>query len=214
MSKTCIVIHAKVHSSRVPDKNFRLLGDSSLLMIAVKKCAETTADVYVDSDGVWVEDLVKDYSKFILRPVEFADNSTDGNQLLLLAVDQLPEYDYILQISCCCPFLRKETIQRAIDILETEEADNLITVKAVKEYFWDSNGIALYDLVNLPNSYELDPLFMETHGIYGISKDLLLATRLRVSDDPYFLVLNELFEELDINTLEDFTKAEIIYDKI
>ena len=180
----CIFIHAKFQSSRIPYKNLQMLGGRTLVDRAVTKALKLGAGVVLDSDRHEVLSSVTNTKGVVklLRPPELADNNTDGNALLRWAWGEVSPYSsqvkYLLQVNCCVPFLQTQTIQRCLDALRGG-ADSCATVVEQASYGW-VDGYPTYNWKELPNSYELKPSLVETHGVYGCTVDWLNQTGSRV----------------------------------
>ena len=72
----------------------------------------------------------------------------------------------------------------------------------MQEYFWQNNKPMNFSTKRLPNSFELDKMYMETHGLYGIMTSALIETKTRVGKNPMLLPISRL-QSLDINIEED-----------
>jgi N-acylneuraminate cytidylyltransferase len=87
--------------------------------------------------------------------------------------------------------------------------DSFFTVVDVQEYFWKNGKAYNFSTKELPNSFELDILKMETHGLYGITVDSLLKNKTRVGNNPMMINITKM-ESLDINVEEDLQLIERI----
>jgi len=212
-----IFIHSKYTSTRVPAKNLQFIGNETLVGRAARKCVMTKEyfildkiDVFVDSDNEIVSSILPSGVTFLLRPSELGTNKTDGNELLLWASAEKPNYQAYLQVNCCSPFLEVKTIVSCIRALK-EGAQSVMTVKRFGEYLWDK-GNPLFDIDHLPNGIDMVQYDMETHGVYGILRPILLSTKRRIDYNPTLVYVRGMFEDLDINTIEDLNKARLIHN--
>lgn len=143
------------------------------------------------------------------RDPKLATNKTDGHQLFLNEIENFPEADIYVQYLCTSPFLKEETIDKAIRLLkEHPEHDSVILMKKDKVYGW-SDGQPTYDINHIPNSKDLPFTITESMALYVIRKETALKLRRRFGDNPLFVYATPL-EYLDVNLPEDFEAAEII----
>lgn len=214
-----IVIPAKGHSKRVENKNLYRIGGESLVHRACRKVLECR---YIHSHYLDTEDpaIIKDCAdlqnkglKFIHRPKELATNFIGANELMMYALHAIPhKVDLLLQTFATSPLITAETIDECIEkFLDQNPCDSFFTVKKVQEYFWTDSGPYNFDPAELPNSFELEPIYEETHGLYGIFTDILFEKKTRVGYNPKLLPISKI-EALDIDTYEDLEIAERLLD--
>ena len=99
--KICATIPIKSNSTRVKDKNFRLLGGKPLYQYIIDHCIESESfdDIYVDTDS---EDI-KGYCfqnkvKWIERKPELTLDTANGNDVLHYDVNRIDKnYDFYFQ---------------------------------------------------------------------------------------------------------------------
>ena len=75
---------------------------------------------------------------------------------------------------------------------------------------WLNNEPLNYDLGNVPNSQDLPDIEMLNYGVSLINREIMLKNNALIGDNPGFINLNAI-ESMDINTLEEFELAEIIF---
>ena len=107
-----------------------------------------------------------------------------------------------------------QQIDKAIeDFLRLDASyDSFFSVIPLQEYYWDTQGKPInFDIKTLPNSTELEAMYLETHGIYGIYTKTLLKEKTRVGKKPYLAPIPKL-EAIDIDTEDDFLIAKSIME--
>lgn len=212
--KIVAVIPAKGTSSRVISKNIRPLDGKPLFLHVMDTAlsSKTIDEVYLDTESEDVAKLAenRNYNR-IIRPIELADNATDGNKLLLFEASQVPSADIYVQILPTAPFLSRDTIDGAIyELIKNPKLQSLTAVLKQKQYLWSNDGHPLnYDPKKIPNSINLSPSIIETMGLYVIRKEELLKTKTRLGNKPLLFEI-PLLESFDINTEEEFSIAEAI----
>lgn len=209
--KISMVIPAKGHSTRLENKNFYKIRGKSLVEIACERAlaCETIHDVYLDTESeriiAHVEPLMAKGLKIIKRPKELATNNITANDLMIYALHSMDECDLITQSFATSPLITSKTIDQCIHrFMETEgQYDSFFSVIPVQEYFWtEKTAPANFDPKKLPNSFELDKLYQETHGIYGIFTKKLIQKKTRIGDRPLMVPIPKM-QALDINDRED-----------
>ena len=214
-----IIVPAKGTSERVPSKNLLKLGGQSLVYSACEKCMQVSNidTVYVDTESQEIIDdvtpLIEKGLRVIRRPDDMANNNTSGNDLIVFEQSMIEECDLVLHTYATSPFITTSTIESCINEFQSKsEYDSFFTALPVKEYFW-SNGKPLnFDLDALPNSQNLDTMWIETHGLYGITWDALSKLKRRLGSRVLPIQIKE-DEALDINTPSDYEKAVRHYEE-
>jgi len=208
------IIPIKAHSERYKNKNFRILRGKALYKHLLDKIEHCKFDrVFIDTDS----DEIKNYAGqlgycVIDRLPGLAGNNANGNDLLLHE-STIVDAEIFFQLFITAPFLRSETINRAIEILQTDESyDSLFTAHKMYTWFWYDGDPVNYDPKQLPRSQDAKPVIKETTGLYAIRKEALKKTRCRVGDKPFMLFLDYV-ESIDIDNEIDLYIAESIAAK-
>ena len=210
--KVAATIPIKSNSTRVKDKNFKLLGDIPLFQYIIDHCiqAECFDSIYVDTDS---EDIkaycFQNEVKCIERKPELTLDTANGNDVFHYDIDHIDEYDFYFQLYATAPFLKPETIRACVDKLtHTTKYDSILTATEEYGWHWFQNQPVNYQPNILPRSQDAPPVIKETTGLYGISKRAYDRFRCRVGATPYFYILNDRKECIDLDTPEDFVTAE------
>jgi regulator of RNase E activity RraA/molybdopterin-guanine dinucleotide biosynthesis protein A len=206
-------VPAKGHSSRIDNKNARLLDGKPLFIHTLEKLSECTFldAVYLDTESDAFVDLASEIPcRVMRRDPALASNATDGNALLRNEIVNVDAEVYV-QVLCTSPFISKDTIQRAVDVVSSaNEFDSAVLVRRDRFYRWDpATKRPLYDHVNIPNSVDLEDTIVETMGLYVIGRDAAKRTGRRIGDRPFLLEASPT-EAIDVNVPEDFDLAQLI----
>ncbi|MCT7580160.1 RraA family protein [Aliarcobacter butzleri] len=209
--KIVAFLPAKGTSSRIENKNIKLLDGKPLFLHTLEKLVtcDFINEVYLDSESEEIFDLAQNVDcKFLKRDVSLATNKTDGNSLFYNEVRQV-EADIYIQILGTSPFIKKETIQKGIEILKTQnEYDSVVLVKKEKLYTWNEQT-ANYNLEHIPNSVDLPDTIIETMGLYITRKNVALEMKKRIGKKPYLLEASTI-EAVDVNYPDEFELANFI----
>lgn len=209
--KIIAFLPAKGTSSRIENKNIKLLDGKPLFLHTLEKLSfcDFIDEVYLDSESEEIFSLAENVNcHFLRRDPLLATNSTDGNSLFYNEAKQV-EADIYIQILGTSPFIKKETIQKGIEILKTKnEYDSVILVKKEKLYTWNEQT-ANYNLEHIPNSVDLPDTIIETMGLYIIRKNVALEMKKRIGINPYLLEASTI-EAVDVNYPDEFELANFI----
>jgi len=209
--KVAATIPIKSNSTRVKNKNFRLLGDKPLYEYIIDHCiqAECFDDIYVDTDSQDIKDYcIQNKIKWIERKPELTLDTANGNDVFHYDVDFIGHYDFYFQLYATAPFLKPETINACVDKLtHTTKYDSILTATEEYGWFWHKDQPINYQPNILPRSQDATPVIKETTGLYGISKRSYDRYRCRVGATPYFYIIRDRKECIDLDTQEDFDIA-------
>lgn len=211
--KTACFIPIKANSERVPGKNFRILNGRKLYEYIIEHVmqADCFDDIYIDTNS----EEIKDYAfakglRVIERKPELAQNTANGNDLLVYHYLQYPQYDFYFQLFATAPFLQPKSIRACFDrLVNAAGYDSCFTVVENHGFYWLNNNPINYRPCILPRSQDMIPVVEETTGLYGMTKEALEKYRCRVGAHPYLHPVSK-FEAVDINTEEDLKIAECI----
>ena len=209
--KVCATIPIKSNSTRVKDKNFKLLNGKPLFQYIIDHCiqAECFDSIYVDTDSSDIKSYCfQNKINWIERKQELTLDTANGNDVLHYDIDHIDEYDFYFQLYATAPFLKPETITACVDKLtHTTKYDSILTATEEYGWFWFKDQPINYQPNILPRSQDAPPVIKETTGLYGISKSAYERYRCRVGSTPYFYIIRDRIECIDLDTLEDFDYA-------
>ena len=205
------IVPAKGTSDRLENKNRRVIQGKPLYLLAVLKLlnCDIIDEVILDSecDEILNEYDYLPYTKF-KRDKRYADNTTDGNTLLLNTALHF-DADVYVQLLCTAPLIEPESIVKAIKtVIDNPEFDSAVAVNSKRMYTW-TNGKPDYDVEHIPNSKDLDKVVSENMSLYVITKKSMLENRTRVGRKPYLMELDNI-QSIDIDNEEDFNTAQSV----
>jgi len=215
------IIPARGGSKSIPKKNVKFLGEKPLIAYPIH-LAKSVADidrVIVSTDSEEIAEVARKYGAEVpfIRPAELSQDETPTLPVLQHAVKYLEDNDnfkadYIVLLYPTSPFLRLERIQEAIDLLKTGKHKSVIGV--VKDWgrYWVSDDekegyVILYPKKRVNRQY-YKPLYKEDGAIYFSDYDTIITQDKLVEDsNPGFVIVGE-DERVDIDTPEDWKRAE------
>lgn len=212
MNKIACFIPIKSNSSRVPNKNLRLLGDKPLYKHALDTVIKSKVfdDIFVDTDSEDVKKYcIENSINIIDRDPKLSKDNANGNDLLKYWVDIKPNYDIYFQVFVTSPFLTIETLNNCVNIMNKNNNDSVFTVIEDYTWYWFNNKPVNYDPKLLPRSQDAKPIIKETTSLYAISKNGFKKTKARIGEFPKTYTVGEV-ESIDIDNKFDFFIAEQI----
>ncbi len=211
--KTGCFIPIKANSERVPGKNLRVLNGKKLYQYICEhvKSADVFDDVYIDTNSNEIADYAQQMGFIVIeRKPELAQNTANGNDLLVHHFTLYPDYDFYFQLFATAPYLQPKSIETCYSRLTaSKDFDSCFTAIENHSFYWYAGTPVNYRPGILPRSQDMLPIIEETTGLYGISRDSLEKYRCRIGRKPYIHVVSK-FEAVDINTEEDLRIAEYV----
>ena len=209
--KVAATIPIKSNSTRVKNKNFKLLGDKPLYQYIIDHCiqAECFDDIYVDTDSPEINSYcTENQIVCISRKPELTLDTANGNDVFHYDIDFIGHYDFYFQLYATAPFLKPETIRECVNKLtHSSKHDSILTATEEYGWFWHKDQPVNYQPNILPRSQDATPVIKETTGLYGISKRAYDRYRCRVGATPYFYIIRDRKECIDLDTYNDFDIA-------
>lgn len=211
--KAACFIPIKANSERIPGKNLRVLNGKKLYQYICENVKEANVfdDIYIDTNSNEVAEYAKSMGFHVIeRKPELAQNTANGNDLLVYHFEQFPVYDYYFQLFATAPYMQPETIRACYHrLISSEEYDSCFTALENHSFYWFAGTPINYRPGILPRSQDMMPVVEETTGLYGIANESLARYRCRIGRKPYIHYVSK-FEAVDINTEEDFKVAAFI----
>ena len=209
----------KRHSSRVPNKNFKLINNRPLFYYILNNLlAVESIDLIVintDAPELLSEHAICNDDKIAIKPRKQHLCGDDVSMNLIIQDDIIshPSTTYLMTHTTN-PLLSSSTIDRALssylDSIAANKADSLFSVNTFQSRFYDSNCTPInHDPDNLIPTQELPIWYEENSCLYIFSPDSFAATDARIGLRP-FIFPTPKTESIDIDTLEDWELAECL----
>lgn len=202
-------------SERVPGKNYRLFDSRPLFhhIVDTLLAVERITQVVIDTDSPTVKqqvDAVFPTVRIIDRPEHLLGGDTPMTDVLRYDATVV-ESDWYLQTHTTNPLLRVDTVERALDALESDDGshDSLFSVTRLQTRLYDHAGAAInHDPAVLLRTQDLPPVYEENSNLYVFSADQIAGGR-RMGDRPLLFEIDPL-EAVDIDEEHDFVLAETL----
>lgn len=212
----------KGNSERVPGKNVRLLADIPLFfhIANMLRSTELVSRLVINTDNSEIADLAsRQYGDWVTihwRWDEVIGDHVSMNKVIEQDVRMLgPRHDYI-QLHATSPFLRRETVEAAIQTFQQgysdRELDSVFGVSLIKARLFDGELRPLnHDPTQLIRTQDLPEIYEENSAFYIFNGGVFLKTGNRIGLRPKPLVMSRSsIEVLDIDEEEDWALAQMI----
>ena len=213
-------------SERVINKNTRPFAGNAggLVENKIRQLLSTRKidEILFSSNDERCIEVARKYSndsrlKIIERPTELC-LSTTNLQDLIMYVPTITNTDHILWGHVTTPLADGEIYDKAIEYYLSklsEGYDSLVSVKEFKNFLLNKEGKLINNNTSLPwpRTQDLEALFEINHAIFLAKRDIYVKNKNRIGDKPLLYVMDEIHSK-DIDWEDDFTIAEMIYDKL
>jgi CMP-N-acetylneuraminic acid synthetase len=203
-------------SVRVPNKNIRPFGDTTLLELKIKTLQNVNEinNIVVSSDSDEMLKIVqKSGAISVKRSKDLSLSSTPATDLYKHLGEISPD-EYVIYSPCTSPLIQESTYRRAIECYKENVIngpyDCVISYTPVREFLWDDNGPVNYTLDDVPRSQDLPEYKQLNFAFCIIDKKTQIEKKTIVGSKPYWISLDKV-ESIDIDNPIDFYMAEIYY---
>lgn len=213
------LIPAKGTSSRVPDKNFRPFHHGrSLLEIKIAQCQLSGAfdAIYVSSDDERACEIAERMgANFVLRDAKLCLDSTPWYEVLTGVLDSLPENDDVMVAWCPVTsplFCRYSEILQALWDKQADVTNSIATVTPLKHYYLNDHFFPLNHRWGVWHAYSqnIPPIYQLNLACIVAQKREMKFCQYQIGSKPDFFS-TEVWEGLDIDTMEEFELAQWYY---
>ena len=213
------IIPVREGSQRLKNKNILPFGESNLLIHKIRQLKQVSSidSIVVSSDSdIMLEMADKEGVKTHKRALEYSDDKTRSFNEVVENVVLGAEGDHILWTPCVCPMLDSINFENAIktyknEVVSNDYYDSLISVKLVKEYFWDEEKPLNYTMEHHVISQQLPNWYSVTNGLYMAPRQLMLERKYFCGYTPFLFEVNKI-AAIDIDDEYDLEMARAIYN--
>jgi CMP-N-acetylneuraminic acid synthetase len=218
--KVTALLPMKEHSDRVPNKNIKVFGGKPLYHIIMQSlmASDLIEKIVINTDSNHIAKDAKrhfEHVQIISRSEQIRGDFVSMNEIIAYDLGRL-DGEYFLQTHSTNPLLQSETIDRAIEsyFKGLDKFDSLFSVtRAQMRLYWSNGKPINHNPQELLRTQDLAPVFEENSNFYIFSKTSFFnADNNRIGLKPQMFEMDKL-EAIDIDDLEDFELAEILYTK-
>jgi CMP-N-acetylneuraminic acid synthetase len=209
----------KGHSERVENKNLRDFDGAPLYHAVLNSLlrSDSIEVVLINTDSEEIKkDVRTNFGERVIvidRPENIRGDFVSMNDIIKYDLSQ-SSGDLFLQTHSTNPLLSTRTIDEAVQayIATDEVYDSMFSVTRIQTRFFDVDGKPLnHNPSILKRTQDLVPMFEENSNFYIFTKGSFAAAgSRRIGIRPKLFEMNRI-ESIDIDEVEDFLLAEILY---
>jgi YrbI family 3-deoxy-D-manno-octulosonate 8-phosphate phosphatase len=218
------IIPARGGSKRIPHKNVLPIAGVPLIAHSVRHArnARLVDAVIVSTDDHTIAEIAANEGAIVVqRPAALASDTATSESALLhvletRASEGLADPDLVVFLQCTSPIRSDNDIDTAIETLEREGADSLLSVCDNTRFVWtkgpEGPRSVNYDFHHRRREQDLDPQFQENGSIYLSRPALLRATGNRLGGKIALHVM-DYWSSFQIDSPEDAELCEWIMSR-
>lgn len=216
-NKYVSLIPARGGSKRLPGKNLKSLNGLPMISYSLQSsfdCVQISSTfVSTDSPDIFQVALSFPICDIGLRPEGLAEDQTSSLEVIQFEFERIEKkigvVDHLVVLQPTSPLRTSADISAAIALFEQSSADTLTSVFKVEspqKSFWVSQGPFMIEIQPGQTSFETGPKLQENGAIYILSRKNILQGQFYGSKVVGYVMPQE--KSIDIDTVEDFTRAE------
>ncbi|MFW3407093.1 pseudaminic acid cytidylyltransferase [Aliarcobacter butzleri] len=227
MTKCVAIIPARGGSKRIPKKNIKLFHGKPLIAYSIEVAIKSKLfdKVVVSTDDEEIAKIAKEFGAEVpfLRPKELSDDFTGTGAVINHAInflkEQGEEIDFVCTIYATAPLLQEKYLIKAYERLKNSNAKNAFSCTSMPfpiqrtfkitsnercEMFWPENF--------MKRSQDLEEAFQDAGQFYWTNLNIK-SDEITFGKDSIPIILPRYLVQ-DIDTLEDWQRAEFMYEAI
>lgn len=219
------VIPARGGSKRIPRKNIRQFCGQPMIAWSISAALESNCfdAVIVSTDDAEIAEIARQYGATtpFLRPAELSDDYTGTIPVIQHAIEWYQGHEQSPEQVCCiyatAPFVRAEDISDGLTVLEETGCDYAFSVTSYAFpiqraiHITEQGRVEMFQPEHFSTrSQDLDEAFHDAGQFYWGLADAWLAGKPIFSSNAAPVILSR-HRVQDIDTLEDWTRAELMF---
>jgi N-acylneuraminate cytidylyltransferase len=214
------IIPARGGSKGIPNKNIYNVGGLPLIAWSIKQAKATKSlenSVYVSSDSEEILNVsIKYGANGIKRPDELSGDKASSEVALLHALDEMEKIegklDYIVFLQATSPLRSFEDIENALEKIIETEADSLLSVHAINDFFiWDKKEDSFvsenFDYKNRKRRQDIPVKYLENGSIYIFKPHILKEQNNRLGGKIEVYEMDKI-HSIQIDNIDEMELAE------
>jgi CMP-N-acetylneuraminic acid synthetase len=209
--KVVAFVPIKLNNERLPNKNTKPFDNGKPLLSYILNTLvsiQTINQSYVYCSNEDIQKKLPNGIQFLKRDTIFDQSSSKMNEIMQAFAKDVYADVYVLT-HATAPFLKSGSIELGIRKILEEGYDSALSVVRMQEFIWKNNHPFNYDIENIPRTQDLEPLYVETTGLYIYKRSVLLEKNTRIGANPYLIEVSKI-EAIDINEPIDFEIANAV----
>ena len=216
------IIPARGGSKRIPRKNLKPFDGVPMIVRSIRTALESQLfdQVVVSTDDEEIAEVARAHGAQVpyLRPASLADDFTGTAAVIVHALYQLPAFDYTCCIYATAPLLQVRFLRQGLELLEQHPEKSFafsvtdFGFPVQRALTLDEQGAltSLYPEFRNTRSQDLPAAFQDAGQFYWGRSEAWLRGDVLFSPVSLPVILPRHLVQ-DIDTLEDWTRAEYLY---
>jgi len=225
MDRAVAIIPARGGSKRIPRKNIKSFHGKPLIAYSIETALNSQLfdKVIVSTDDSEIADIARKYGADIIkRPKELADDYTGTWDVIDHAIEELKKdgetFDFVCTIYATAPFLQSKYLKEGFEKLKNSDAINAFSATSmpfpIQRTFKikDNRCEMFFPEYYSARSQDLEEAYQDAGQFYW-SKVGQKSDEIFFGKDSIPIILPRYLVQ-DIDTLEDWERAEVMYEVI
>lgn len=220
------IIPARGGSKRIPKKNIKIFLGKPIIAYSIEAALKTELfdEVMVSTDDEEIAEIAIRYGATVpfLRSHKNADDFATTfdviNEVVLKFKSINKIFDYTCCIYACAPFVTKNKLSDAFDILQKESFDSVLPITPFgfpiqRAFKIDKNNKTAFfnPEFSLTRSQDLEQSYHDVGQFYWMNTNKCLQKKAVITDNTGSIVISEM-QAQDIDTELDWKLAELKYE--
>lgn len=205
--KVVALVPIKLHSQRLANKNLLPINGKPMCWYICNtlKQVEMIDETFVYCSDEKVKQYIPEGVNYLKRDSALDGDSVKGFDIYDSFIQKVDADVYVLAHTTS-PFIRKETLEKAILCVIQGKNDSAFSARRIQTFAWYENKPINYDLNDVPRTQDIEPIWEETSGFYIFKKEVFTEEHRRIGFVPYIAEVRGA-ETIDIDELEDYELA-------
>ncbi|WP_061222756.1 cytidylyltransferase domain-containing protein [Leptospira weilii] len=219
------LIPARGGSKGIPRKNIKFIAGKPLIVWTIEAALKSKylASIVVSTDDPEIAEVAKQTGASVpfLRPSELATDYSSGIDPVLHALDNLPEFDYVMLLQPTSPLRTSTDIDDCIEFAMKRKTNSVVSVCETQENpFWmfcldDSFKMTkLLNVEDVKRRQDSPKIFSLNGSIYLSEVNYFREKKKFITEDTLAYLMSKE-SSIDIDDMMDWKLAEILLlDKV
>ncbi|EMN90693.1 cytidylyltransferase domain-containing protein [Leptospira weilii] len=214
------LIPARGGSKGIPRKNIKLIAGKPLIVWTIEAALKSKylTSIVVSTDDFEIAEIAKQSGASVpfLRPSELATDYSSGIDPVLHALDNLPEFDYVMLLQPTSPLRTSADIDDCIEFSIKKKTNSVVSVCETQENpFWMfrlDDSLKMTKLLNVEDvkRRQDSPKIFSLNGSIYLSEVSYFREKKKFITEDTLAYLMSKESSIDIDDMMDWKLAEIL----
>lgn len=208
--KVVAFVPIKLNNQRLPGKNLLPLGGKAVCRHLFDTLArvEGVDEKYVFCSDAEICRYMPEELRFLQRDKSLDRFETKGLDLIGSFVQKV-DADIYLLAHATNPFVKKESIEAALNKVLFGEYDSAFSAERLQGYCWYRGQPVNFDAADFQRTQDIDKVYLETGGFFIFRKEVFTKYHRRIGLNPYIHAV-DMYESADIDEADDYEFCKLI----